>query len=63
MGQIRGKKKIKSYFAPRTTPGAQPSIRSALATKAMIDNAKMNVARWWYHSNEPLRIGKYMVVR
>ncbi|XP_050290083.1 uncharacterized protein LOC126728272 [Quercus robur] len=53
MGQIRGKKKIKSYFAPRTTPGAQPSIRSALATKAMIDNAKMNVARWWYHSNVP----------
>ncbi|KAK9984210.1 hypothetical protein SO802_033735 [Lithocarpus litseifolius] len=53
MGQIRGKKKIKSYFTPRTTPGAQPSIRSALATKAMIDNEKMNVARWWYHSNVP----------
>ena len=53
MSQIRGKKKIKSYFAPRTTPGAQPSIRSALATKAMIDNAKMSVARWWYHSNVP----------
>ncbi|XP_075665771.1 uncharacterized protein LOC142635513 [Castanea sativa] len=53
MGQTRGKKKIKSYFAPRTTPGAQPSIRSALATKAMIDNAKINVARWWYHSNVP----------
>ena len=53
VSQIRGKKKIKSYFAPRTTPGAQPSIRSALATKAMIDNAKMNVARWWYHSNVP----------
>uniref|UniRef100_A0A7N2MM08 BED-type domain-containing protein n=1 Tax=Quercus lobata TaxID=97700 RepID=A0A7N2MM08_QUELO len=53
VSQIRGKKKIKSYFAPRTTPGAQPSIRSALATKAMIDNAKMSVARWWYHSNVP----------
>ncbi|XP_075663956.1 uncharacterized protein LOC142633596 [Castanea sativa] len=53
MSQIREKKKIKSYFAPRTTPGAQPSIRSALATKAMVDNAKMNVARWWYHSNVP----------
>ena len=53
MVQIRGKKKIKSYFAPRTTPGAQPFIRSALATKVMIDNAKMNVARWWYRSNVP----------
>ncbi|XP_075665887.1 uncharacterized protein LOC142635638 [Castanea sativa] len=53
MSQIREKKKIKSYFASRTTPGAQPSIRSALATKAMVDNAKMNVARWWYHSNVP----------
>uniref|UniRef100_A0A7N2N0K5 BED-type domain-containing protein n=1 Tax=Quercus lobata TaxID=97700 RepID=A0A7N2N0K5_QUELO len=38
MSQIRGKKKIKNYFAPKTTPGAQPSIRSALATKAMIDS-------------------------
>ena len=56
MGQIRGKKKIKSYFALRTTPGAQPSIRSALATKAMIDNAKMNVTRWWYHSNVPFKL-------
>ena len=53
MGQRRGKKKIKSYFAPGTTLGAQPSIRSALATKVMIDNAKMNVARWWYHFNVP----------
>ncbi|KAL4633086.1 hypothetical protein ACB092_04G095800 [Castanea dentata] len=51
--QTLGKKKIKSYFAPRTAPGAQPSIRSALATKAMIDNVKMNVGRWWYHSNVP----------
>ncbi|KAK4548413.1 hypothetical protein RGQ29_032794 [Quercus rubra] len=55
----RGKKKlekksnIKSYFAPRTKPGSQPSIRSSLASKQMVEKARMNFARWWYHANIP----------
>ena len=38
-----GKKgpEIQNYFAPRATPGAQPSIKSALASKVMVDKAKM----------------------
>ncbi|KAG5241741.1 transcription factor/ chromatin remodeling BED-type(Zn) [Salix suchowensis] len=34
-------------FAPRTTPGSQPSIRSAMATKEMEHNARIAVATWW----------------
>ena len=33
--------KIQNYFATRATPEAQPSIKSALASKAMVDKAKM----------------------
>uniref|UniRef100_A0A2N9FLF6 BED-type domain-containing protein n=1 Tax=Fagus sylvatica TaxID=28930 RepID=A0A2N9FLF6_FAGSY len=42
---------IQNYFAPRTTPGAQPSIKSALASKAMVDKAKMAWSKWWFDSN------------
>ncbi|KAK2979663.1 hypothetical protein RJ640_000605 [Escallonia rubra] len=35
------RKNVSSFFAPRTTPGSQPSIKSAMATKEMIDNAKL----------------------
>ncbi|KAK3020407.1 hypothetical protein RJ639_045712 [Escallonia herrerae] len=47
------RKKVSSFFAPRTTPGSQPSIKSAMATKEMVDNAKLAVARWWYDANVP----------
>uniref|UniRef100_A0A6N2K815 BED-type domain-containing protein n=1 Tax=Salix viminalis TaxID=40686 RepID=A0A6N2K815_SALVM len=40
-------------FAPRTTPGSQPSIRSAMATKEMEHNARIAVATWWYDANIP----------
>uniref|UniRef100_A0A2N9ITI2 BED-type domain-containing protein n=1 Tax=Fagus sylvatica TaxID=28930 RepID=A0A2N9ITI2_FAGSY len=42
---------IQNYFAPRTTPGAQPSIKSALSSKAMVDKAKMAWSKWWFDSN------------
>ncbi|KAL4651026.1 hypothetical protein ACB092_01G128800 [Castanea dentata] len=61
-GQVESCKVVssdhKSYFATRTTPRAQISLRSALDTKVMIDNAKMNVARWWYHSNVPFYVAQ-----
>ena len=44
---------INRFFAPRTTPGAQPSIKSSMCSKEMIVKAKMAVARWWYDANLP----------
>ncbi|XP_054789540.1 uncharacterized protein LOC129295087 [Prosopis cineraria] len=37
---------VENYFAPRTTPGSQPSIKSVLATKEAQYNAKMTIAEW-----------------
>ena len=42
---------IQNYFAPRATLEAQPSIKSALASKAMVDKAKMAWLKWWFDSN------------
>ncbi|GKV24229.1 hypothetical protein SLEP1_g33864 [Rubroshorea leprosula] len=36
---------IENYFAPRATPGAQPSIRSVLAGKDALHNADLAIAR------------------
>ncbi|KAF7152905.1 hypothetical protein RHSIM_Rhsim01G0083600 [Rhododendron simsii] len=57
-GDTSGTKKKRSktiggFFAPRTTQGAQPSIKSALSSKQTIDEARMAVARWWYDPNIP----------
>lgn len=47
--QLQGK----SFFAPRTISGSQPSIKSALASKEMIVAARDAMARWWYDANIP----------
>ena len=42
---------MQNLFPPRTTPGSQPSIRSALATKERVHQAHLCVARWWFDAN------------
>ncbi|KAL4620036.1 hypothetical protein ACB092_06G125300 [Castanea dentata] len=49
---------IKSFFAPRTIPGSQPSIKSSLASKQMVEKARMSFARWWYHANIPFHAAR-----
>ena len=51
--KVGEKSNIKSFFAPRTKPGSQPSTRSSLASKQMVEKARMNFTRWWYHANIP----------
>ncbi|KAF5465623.1 hypothetical protein F2P56_015608 [Juglans regia] len=63
MKKIRGRKKnvesgksvreLSRFFTPRTTHGSQPSIKSAMCSKEMIDKAKMVIAYWWYDANLP----------
>ncbi|KAF8378806.1 hypothetical protein HHK36_030155 [Tetracentron sinense] len=43
---------IGAYFAPRTTPGSQPSIKSFLATKEAKENVDMSIGRWLYDTYE-----------
>ncbi|KAK7266013.1 hypothetical protein RIF29_18652 [Crotalaria pallida] len=46
-GSGSGAGSISSFFAPRTTPGAQPSIRMGFAGKDAIHRADMAVARFF----------------
>ena len=53
----KGKRKaaveISSYFAPRCTPGSQPSLKSVLSSKESVQKAKMAIARWFYDACIP----------
>ncbi|KAK4594044.1 hypothetical protein RGQ29_017929 [Quercus rubra] len=52
-----GKRKvgnIDNYFAPRTIPGAQPSIKSVLAGKEKKWRVDMSIARWMYDTCIPI---------
>ncbi|XP_042950125.1 uncharacterized protein LOC122282239 [Carya illinoinensis] len=60
-GKVKGKEKVggkstrpfSRFFAPRTIPGSQPSIKSTMCSKEMINKAKMAIANWWYDANLP----------
>ncbi|KAG6659862.1 hypothetical protein CIPAW_03G065700 [Carya illinoinensis] len=52
-GTGKSVRELSRFFAPRTTPGAQPSIKSSMCSNEMFLQAKMVVARWWYDSNLP----------
>ncbi|KAF7814766.1 uncharacterized protein G2W53_028735 [Senna tora] len=43
----------KNYFAPRTTPGSQPTLKSVLSSKEAIYKAKMAIAKWFYDACIP----------
>ncbi|XP_050222873.1 uncharacterized protein LOC126672970 [Mercurialis annua] len=53
-GKRKRNDKMSTFFAPRTVSGAQPSIKSALATKEALHNVDMAVARFFYDSCIPL---------
>ncbi|XP_038995722.1 uncharacterized protein LOC120120036 [Hibiscus syriacus] len=44
---------ISNYFAPRTTPGSQPSLKSVLSITQSIHKAKMAIAHWFYDACIP----------
>ena len=45
---------IGNYFAPRTTPGSQPSIKSVFTCKEKKRRVDMAVARWMYDACIPI---------
>ena len=51
--ESKRKKLLQNYFAPRTISGAQPTIKNALQSKEVIQQAKMAMARWWFDANIP----------
>lgn len=53
-GKAKEIPKIGNYFAPRTTPGSQPSIKSALATKEAVHRSHMAVGKFFYDTCIPI---------
>ena len=54
-----GKRKggdIGNYFAPKTTLGVQPSIKSVLVGKEKKRRVDMVVARWMYDACIPINV-------
>ncbi|KAF1895993.1 hypothetical protein Lal_00046749 [Lupinus albus] len=42
----KGKGRIGSYFMPRTTPGAQPTLKSVMQSKEVIEKCDLAIAKW-----------------
>ncbi|XP_061370284.1 uncharacterized protein LOC133313002 [Gastrolobium bilobum] len=42
-----------SYFIPRTTPGAQPTLKSVLQSKEVIRKAHLAISKWMVHARLP----------
>ena len=57
---VLGKKKstnsVDSYFAPRTTPRAQPSLKSVFQSKERVRQADMAIARFLYDNFIPFNV-------
>ncbi|XP_058770291.1 uncharacterized protein LOC131643935 [Vicia villosa] len=45
--------RIGNYFMPRTTPGAQPSLKSVLQSKEVVEKCDLAIARWFIDSSVP----------
>ncbi|KAL0325294.1 UNVERIFIED_CONTAM: hypothetical protein Sradi_5098700 [Sesamum radiatum] len=52
--KIKHTSKVGEYFAPRTTPGSQPSIKSVLAGKEAIRKAHVETAKFFYDTCIPI---------
>lgn len=55
--QDKGKRKldqVESYFAPRTSTGSQPSLKSVLASKEAVHRADMTIDRWFFDCCIPM---------
>ena len=48
LGKRKGTHPVDSYFAPRTTPGAQPSLKSVFQSKERVRQVDMAIARFLY---------------
>ena len=48
LGKRKGTNPVDNYFAPRTTLGAQPGLKSVFQSKERVRQADMAIARFLY---------------
>ena len=56
LGKINGTKPMDNYFAPRTTLGAQPGLKSVFQSKARVRQIDMAIARILYDNCIPFNV-------
>ena len=56
LGKRKGTNPVDNYFAPRTTPGAQPSLKSVFQSKERVRQADMAIARFLYDNCIPFNV-------
>ncbi|XP_065626362.1 uncharacterized protein LOC136066252 [Quercus suber] len=56
LGKRNGTKLVDNYFAPRTTPGAQPGLKSVFQSKERVRQANMAIARFMYDNCIPFNV-------
>ena len=56
LGKRKGTNPVDNYFAPRTTPGAQPGLKSVFQSKERVRQADMAIARFLYDNCIPFNV-------
>ncbi|XP_030974102.1 uncharacterized protein LOC115994184 [Quercus lobata] len=56
LGKRNGTKLVDNYFAPRTTPGAQPGLKSVFQSKERVRQVDMAIARFLYDNCIPFNV-------
>ncbi|KAK4596520.1 hypothetical protein RGQ29_014530 [Quercus rubra] len=56
LGKRKSTNPVDSYFAPRTTPGAQPGLKSVFQSKERVRQADMAIARFLYDNCIPFNV-------
>ena len=56
LGKRNGTNPVDNYFAPRTTPGAQPGLKSVFQSKERVRQADMAIARFLYDNCIPFNV-------
>ena len=56
LGKRNDTKPVDDYFAPRTTPGAQPGLKSVFHSEERVRQADMAIARFLYNNCIPFNV-------
>ena len=56
LGERKSTNPVDSYFAPRTTLGAQPGLKSVFESKERVRQADMAIARFLYDNCIPFNV-------
>ncbi|GAU37887.1 hypothetical protein TSUD_395710 [Trifolium subterraneum] len=51
--KVKSISRVDNYFMPRTTPGAQPTLKSVLQSKEVVEKCDLAIAKWFIDACVP----------